>query len=258
MTTGVPSGTRASTAAAASGTRTQPWETACPILDGSFVPWMPTCPSPPPNSDNVGECADNPSANAPYAPVGFPGRTRSVTKNVPVGVGSVADPIPTFVEATWTPSSTTVIRRVVRSTAIRSRLTSTFTAEAGTHPVDPFGRTGTCTCSHPGFDPVTSNTRGDPSEVTAGSRTSTAADADAARRTTTALRATARRDIASAGASDPATTVAVAVTAATGAPEPAPPGVPAPAADGGSPPHAVSATSTTDPTPTTRDSAPTR
>ena len=47
------------------GTRTQPCDAAWPMLAGSSVPWMPTCPSPPANSVNVSEWADTPMANRP-------------------------------------------------------------------------------------------------------------------------------------------------------------------------------------------------
>src|SRR5437867_1152162 len=79
ITIGVPAGVRRkSLLIAAFGSRMQPWEAACPITQGSFVPWIPIGP-PCAQSFSTGEKADVPRAAGPNGPFGSLGTRRSVT-----------------------------------------------------------------------------------------------------------------------------------------------------------------------------------
>ena len=70
MITGVPPGVAANSfASVAFGTRTQPLETAWPIDEGSFVPWMPIGP-PCAQPVRTFEKAETPSAAGPKARTG--------------------------------------------------------------------------------------------------------------------------------------------------------------------------------------------
>src|SRR5262245_35221257 len=66
IVTGVPSGVMfANLVITSFGRRTQPFDTFLPMLEGSFVPWMPSWPSPPANSVRASEWPDSPKANGP-------------------------------------------------------------------------------------------------------------------------------------------------------------------------------------------------
>ena len=71
MMTGVPASAISNTSRSTSfGSRTQPWDTAWPIEDGSFVPWMAIGP-PWIHSCRTSENAEMPTAPGPHGPRGI-------------------------------------------------------------------------------------------------------------------------------------------------------------------------------------------
>ena len=122
--------------------RTQPWLTSVPSAPGSFVPWIPICPGPPPKLCSTFECAESPNANGPYGPDEFGCFSNSATKYVPFGVGSTDRPTPAGVRRITFPSFVTVSMCAPSDTVTRYGSSDRSTERSLIQPVAPFGRVG--------------------------------------------------------------------------------------------------------------------